>query len=315
MEENKQLQKRPLETIENEINFYKQQTAIGIMEIGRRLIEAKEQVPKGEWIKWLDEKVEFTRQTANNFIRCATEYNSDVISGLHLGNKKLFNLLAIPSDEREDFISQPHEVNGQTKTVDEMTTRELQKVIKEKKEAELKLKQQEEENNKLIEELKREKNKPKEKEYIEKVVDKTDYTVVNKLKKIEEELKNKSTEANRLKEKLDIMTERAEIYEENSNEYRELKRQIQVLSKEKDDISKAVASGTELAGLIFKIESFLKNELCPITYSRAILDMSSNETVINNLREIIEVVEDWCGDMRKYLVQNKQNIVIDVEEN
>lgn len=58
-----------------------------------------------------------------NFIRCATEYNSDVISGLHLGNKKLFNLLAIPSDEREDFISKSHEVNGQTKTVDEMTTR------------------------------------------------------------------------------------------------------------------------------------------------------------------------------------------------
>ena len=62
-----------------------------------------------------------------------------------------------------------------------MTTRELQKAIKEKKEAELKLKQKEEENNKLTKELEQEKNKPKEKEYIETVVDKTDYKAIDRL--------------------------------------------------------------------------------------------------------------------------------------
>ena len=103
------------------------------MEIERKLTpEAKEQLPHGAWIKWLDEKVEFTRQTANNFIRCATEYNSDVISGLHLGNKKLFSLLAVPQEEREEFMATSHEVNGETKTIDEMTSRELQQAIKEK---------------------------------------------------------------------------------------------------------------------------------------------------------------------------------------
>lgn len=178
-----------------------------------------------------------------------------------------------------------------------------------------KLKEKDEENKKLQNQLELEQNKPKEKEYIEKIVDNTDYTLQSKLNKIENELREKTKEANRLSQKLDIMTERAEIYEENSNEYKNLQRQIEVLSKEKDDIGKAVRSGTELSGLIFKIENFLKTELCPITYSRAILDMSSNETVMNNLREIIEVVEDWCGDMRKYLISNNKNIIIDVEEN
>lgn len=52
---------------------------------------------------------------------------------LNLGTEKLWLLLDVPTEERKDFISKPHEVNGQTKAVDEMTSRELQKVIKEKK--------------------------------------------------------------------------------------------------------------------------------------------------------------------------------------
>lgn len=55
---------------------------------------------------------------------------------LNLGTEKLWLLLDVLLEEREDFISKPHEVNGQTKTVDEMTSRELQKVIKEKKKLE-----------------------------------------------------------------------------------------------------------------------------------------------------------------------------------
>lgn len=54
----------------------------------------------------------------------------------NLTQSKIFALLDVSTEEREDFISQPHEVNGQTKTVDEMTSRELQKVIKEKKQLE-----------------------------------------------------------------------------------------------------------------------------------------------------------------------------------
>lgn len=128
---------RPLEVIETEINFYKNQTATGIIEIGKRLIEAKAQLPHGEWGKWLEEKFTFTRQTANKFMRIAGEY-SNVNAPLQLGTEKLWLLLDVPQDQREEFISQ--------NKVDEMTTRELQKAIRK--------------NNELQRQLEAEKDKP-----------------------------------------------------------------------------------------------------------------------------------------------------------
>lgn len=75
---------RPLGVIETEINFYKQQTATGMIEIGKRLIEAKSQLEHGQWGKWLEERVDFTRQTAHKFMTIANKYGN-VNSHLHLG--------------------------------------------------------------------------------------------------------------------------------------------------------------------------------------------------------------------------------------
>lgn len=81
----------------------------------------KESLPHGEWGKWLEEKVEFTGRTSQSFMRVANEFsNTTPVS--YLGSKKLFALLDVPTEERADFISQPHEVNGQTKAVDEITS-------------------------------------------------------------------------------------------------------------------------------------------------------------------------------------------------
>lgn len=122
---------RPLEVIETEINFYKQQTASGIIEIGRRLIEAKAQLEHGQWGKWLEDKVQFTQETARKFMRCAEEYSNSNLDW-NLGQSKLFALLSVPSEEREAFINEPHEIDGEQKTVYEMTKRELQQAIKER---------------------------------------------------------------------------------------------------------------------------------------------------------------------------------------
>ena len=96
MEQNKI--SRPLEVIETEINFYKQQTATGIIEIGKRLKEAKKIVGHGGWSKWLEDKVDFSQEIARRFMNIADEYaNSN--SGRNLGTRKLFLLLDIPSEE------------------------------------------------------------------------------------------------------------------------------------------------------------------------------------------------------------------------
>lgn len=127
---------RPLDLIEAEINFYKQQTANGIIEIGKRLIEAKTLLDKDEdFTSWLKDKVSFSRSTAYNFIRIANEFN-DVQALGRLGQTKVFQLLEIPVDQREEFIAQPHQTpSGEFKTVEDMSTRDLQELIKARKAA------------------------------------------------------------------------------------------------------------------------------------------------------------------------------------
>ena len=126
---------RPLEVIEQEINFFKQTAGAAILEIGKRLNEAKAQLDHGEWTAWLSEKVEFSEASAQRFMRLAREY-SNPSPVTDLGPSKALLLLALPENEREDFAAQKHMVNGEEKTVSEMSKRELEKVIKERDEAE-----------------------------------------------------------------------------------------------------------------------------------------------------------------------------------
>lgn len=129
--EPKEVTARPIEVITAEIWLYKQQAGAAILEIGRRLIEAKAQLSHGEWLPWLEEKVEFSDATANRFMRLAREYeNPSLVTDL--GASKALVLLALPASEREEFVAEKHEVNGTEKSVAEMSRRELEKVIKER---------------------------------------------------------------------------------------------------------------------------------------------------------------------------------------
>ena len=107
-----------------------------IIEIGRRLKEAKSMLGHGEWGNWLREKVNFSQSTANNYMKIFEEYGSEQISffgeakSQTLGNlpyAKALKLLAVPEEEREGFV----EANN----VEDISTRELDKLIKERDEA------------------------------------------------------------------------------------------------------------------------------------------------------------------------------------
>ena len=109
---------RPIEIISEEINFYKSRAGEAIYEIGKRLIEAKEQLQHGEWLEFLKEKVDFSESSAHRFMRIANEYqNSSTVT--NFGVSKALLLLTLPPEEREDFVSQKHDVNGDEKTVEE----------------------------------------------------------------------------------------------------------------------------------------------------------------------------------------------------
>lgn len=125
---------RSIEIITEEILFYKRQAGSAIIEIGRRLNEAKEQLEHGEWLPWLQEKVDFSERSAQNFMRLAREYEKSAEIA-DLGASKALALLALPVSERTEFVAEKHEVNGEEKSVAEMTAAELKQAIAERDEA------------------------------------------------------------------------------------------------------------------------------------------------------------------------------------
>ena len=141
---------RGIETVTEEILSYKRTAGESILEIGRRLKEAKALLSHGEWLPWLSEKVEFSERSAQNFMRLADAYqNPQTLADL--GASKALVLLALSPVERDEFLSEKHDVQGAEKTVSEMSARELEEAIRQRKIAELK-----------VEETARELNRQKE---------------------------------------------------------------------------------------------------------------------------------------------------------
>lgn len=125
---------RNIEIITGEILDAKRAGGEAILTIGRGLMEAKALLSHGEWLPWLEERVEFSEKAAQRFMKLAREYtNPTALSDL--GATKALMLLAIPQEARDEFVSASHLVNGEEKTVIDMTSRELEAAIKERDEA------------------------------------------------------------------------------------------------------------------------------------------------------------------------------------
>lgn len=148
---------RDIEIVTNEIKTLVSQAhwvmTKYIIEIGRRLVEAKSLLPHGEWGNWLREKVGFSQSSANNYMKIFEEYGDDQITlfgavpnSQTLGNlpyTKALKLLALPDEEREEFVSE--------NKVEEMSSRELEQAIRERNEAREALKKAQEEKEELQE--------------------------------------------------------------------------------------------------------------------------------------------------------------------
>lgn len=114
-----------------------QQIMLGYaIEIGKRLHIAKEQLDHGAWGQWVEGSLPFSQRTANGYMAVFQEYGgsqmwlfeaeSNSQSLANLPYTKALRLLAIPAEEREEFV----EAND----VEDISTRELEKLISEYKE-------------------------------------------------------------------------------------------------------------------------------------------------------------------------------------
>lgn len=125
---------RNIDAITSEILQLKQDAGNAILGIGQRLIEAKAMLPHGDWLPWLTEQVEFSERQAQRFMRLAQEWRNPT-SLSDLGATKALALLSLPPEERERFMAENHVVDGEEKSVIDMTSRELEKAVKERDEA------------------------------------------------------------------------------------------------------------------------------------------------------------------------------------
>lgn len=116
----------PLDQLATEIRYYSQQAAWNIIEVGKRLIQAKKQVAHGEWAQWLEKNVKYSQWKAQQFMNIATEYSNSWTSK-NLNLSQMTVMLALPEPERKDFV-ETKESEGNP--VESMTIKTLEKEVK-----------------------------------------------------------------------------------------------------------------------------------------------------------------------------------------
>ena len=225
-----------------------------IVEIGRRLVEAKEALPFGEWGNWLKNEVGFSQSTAENYMRLFEEYSASQItifgasvdsqSFAKLPYSKALALLAVDKDEREKFAE---EVGAE-----DLSVKELKAVIAER-DAEKKRNQMLEEK---VEDLERARNEyaaaahealelgSKVKELEKKLATEKEATekAKNKLKKAKENPKIPPEKLEEIKKEAEDAAKKA-AEESTGKELEELREKLKVVeeAKAKADKEKADA--------------------------------------------------------------------------
>ena len=188
------------------------------IEIGRKLVEAKEILPHGEWGNWLEKEVEYSKSTANNLMKIFKEYGAQQTTLLEdntkiqafgsLSYSQAVLLLGIPQEIREDFIKDNN--------VENLSTRQLERIIKE-------LKQEKEE---IIKEKKRALEKINDLEETNKAFEVAFNSGAEERNRLENKIENLEEEINELANK--------EIHVIGSSTDSKLQEEVYRLKKEKE---------------------------------------------------------------------------------
>lgn len=95
-----------LPQLENEIKHYLNQISQNVIEIGKRLIQAKSFVQHGHWQQWLQNNFQLSQNTAGRFMQVAERFSNSATSQ-NLNQSQMIALLSLPdAEETKKFIEQ-----------------------------------------------------------------------------------------------------------------------------------------------------------------------------------------------------------------
>lgn len=291
-----------INTIVSEIKIIKNQTSKillnSAMEIGKRLKEAKSLVGHGNWEKWLEEKVEYSKRTATNLMRLYDEYGSKSGEDLNrklvadLGYTQAIAMLKLDFEDRENLMI--------THDVEEMSVKEIEKEVQEK----LALKKEKEALEKQLEdELEKGSELSKSLEEKLKKIEEYESKMKEKTEEIKE-LKSKASQGEKNLNPEELEKANAEL-EKKKQEIKELKAKLKEKPKEVEvEVEKVIEV---LPGQIEMEINELKVEL-----SKANSKLNSSESVLkfkstfdltvnlfNELLQSLNAIEDE-GERERY---------------
>ena len=298
-----------LTTIETEIKSYQNIAGQSIFEIGRRLKHVKENdLAHGEFGTWL-EKVDLNHRVAQKMIKIASNPELNTTMSSHLGMEALYEISTLPEPER----TKEHTTsNGETKTPDEMTVRELRELKKQ-------LKQRDEQNAQLqsqVEQAQRseeiarkqlEDEQNKEPEVIEKYIEPEDYQQTkNALDQSRHQQKLIQQRNEKLEKDIKEMEQRRDEVSEKSQKYDELNKALGDMNRKLDDGQRRLKAQKEVYDLVKKGEALIK-EIAPMTYFIHDEYILSNEYAIKPIKKIADDLLDLSKKLNQQL--NKGDVI------
>jgi ParB family transcriptional regulator, chromosome partitioning protein len=118
------------------------------------------------------------------------------------------------------------------------------------------------------------------------------------------ELESMQKQLDTLRTQKDALEAKASLDAMEATKYQELQRQTSELVKQKDTLVKQLNAIDDVAKYMARIEHLIEGELAPTRYSKAIFDLSSDQTVMENLGNTVSRVESWVTEMKALLNTN-----------
>ena len=111
----------PITLLAEEARTYSENIAVNMLNLGRVFIEAKEQVPHGNWGEWVSANAGMSVRTAQQLMQCYQRFGSNAHFA-RLDKSKMYKMLALPEGTEEKFAEEYD--------LENMTSREVEEAVK-----------------------------------------------------------------------------------------------------------------------------------------------------------------------------------------